>query len=181
MDLQVHHHIHKRPLLVPIMSQTIQSITPHPISPRSILILSTHLHLELPTGLIPSMFPTNILYACFSFSIHTTCPVHCALLHLIILTKLREECKLRRSSLLIFLQPPVTSSLFGPNILFSTLSAITLSLYYSFNVRDQDSHPCRTTGKIKVLFIPIFTFLDSRQEDRFSGLNGSLDHPISVS
>jgi hypothetical protein len=36
----------------------------HPIlSLRSILILSTHLRLGLPSGLLPSAFPTNILYA----------------------------------------------------------------------------------------------------------------------
>ena len=36
----------------------IQSIYPHPTSWRSILILSTHLHLGLPSGLFPSGFPT---------------------------------------------------------------------------------------------------------------------------
>jgi len=40
----------------------IQSIYPHPTSWRSILILSTHLSLSLPTGLFPSSFSTNTLY-----------------------------------------------------------------------------------------------------------------------
>ena len=39
-----------------------QSIYPHPTSWRSVLILSTHLHLGLPSGLLPSGFPTNTLY-----------------------------------------------------------------------------------------------------------------------
>ena len=39
-----------------------QSIYPHPTSWRSILILSTHLCLGLPSGLIPTSFPTKTLY-----------------------------------------------------------------------------------------------------------------------
>ena len=40
----------------------IQSIYPHPTSWRSILILSTHLCLGLPSGVFPSGFPTKTLY-----------------------------------------------------------------------------------------------------------------------
>ena len=41
----------------------IQSTCPQPTSWRSILILSTHLSLGLPSGLFPSGFPTRTLYA----------------------------------------------------------------------------------------------------------------------
>ena len=41
----------------------IQSTYPHHTSWRSILILSTHLRLDLPSGLFPSGFSTKALYA----------------------------------------------------------------------------------------------------------------------
>jgi hypothetical protein len=48
------------------------------------------------------------------------------------------------------LQTPITSSFFGSNILLSTLFSNILCLYSSLNVREQISHPYRTTGKIVV-------------------------------
>ena len=41
----------------------IKSTCPQPTSWRSILMLSTHLRLGLPSGLFPSGFPTRTLYA----------------------------------------------------------------------------------------------------------------------
>jgi hypothetical protein len=63
-------------------ARSIQSVPSHPISLRSILIFSTHLRLGLPSGLFPSSFTTNILYAfLFPHSWYMPCPSHPPWLH----------------------------------------------------------------------------------------------------
>ena len=70
----------------------IQSIYPHPTSWRSILI-STHLCLGLPNGLLPSSFPSKTLYTPLSSPIRATCPAHLILLDFITRTILGEKYK----------------------------------------------------------------------------------------
>ena len=144
----------------------IQSIYPYPTSWRSILILHTHLRLGLPSGLLPSGFPSKTLYDPLSSPIRVTWPAHLILLDFITRTILGEEYRSLSSSLCSLLHSPVTSSLLGPNILLNTMFSNTLSFLSSSNVSNQVSHPCKTTGKIIVLCILIFKFLNSNLEDK---------------
>jgi len=91
-------------------ARSIKSIPPHPISWRSILILSSNLRLGLPNGLFPSGFPTKTLYTSFLSTIRATCPAHLILLDFITQTILGEEYRSLSSSLCSFLHSPVTLS-----------------------------------------------------------------------
>jgi hypothetical protein len=80
--------------------------------------------------------------------------------------KFGVECRSLRFSLCSFLHSAGNSSLSGPNIILSTLFINTLSLRSSVNVADHVLHPHKTSGKIMVLCISIFIFLDNKLKDK---------------
>jgi hypothetical protein len=134
---KVHYRVHKSSPPVPILSQVNPIHIPKPCFPKIHQMLSSHLRLGLPSGLLPSGLPTKMLYAPLTSPMRATFPAYLILLALITLTILGEEYKPCSSSLCSFLQPPITSSLLGQNILLSTLFSNTLNLCSSLNVRDK--------------------------------------------
>ena len=103
-----------------------QSIPPYPTSWTSILILSSHLCLGLPSGLFPSGFPTKTLYTPLlsPYTLHALSLI----LNFITQTIVGEEYRSLSFSLYSFLHSPVTSSLLGPNF-SSTPHSQTPSAY----------------------------------------------------
>ena len=96
--------------------------------------------------------------------IRALCRAHLILLHSVIRKILGEQYRSLSSSLCSFLHSLVNSSLLGPNVLLYTLFSNTVSLRSSLNVSDQVSHPYKTKGKIIVLHILLFKFLDNTLE-----------------
>jgi hypothetical protein len=76
---KVHYRVHKSPALIPILNQInpVHTIPSHPISLKSILILSTHLRLGLPSGSFLLAFPPiSYIYSSSPHSCYMPCLSH---------------------------------------------------------------------------------------------------------
>jgi hypothetical protein len=104
----VHYRIHKCPTPVRILSP-LYSVPTTPPTSRSLLILSSHLHLGLPYGLFPSGFPIKTLCTPPPSPTRATCPAHLILLDFTTRTILGKEYRSLSSSLCNFLHSPYKS------------------------------------------------------------------------
>jgi len=120
----------------------------HHTSWRSISLLSSHLPLDLPSGLFPLGFPTKILYTSLFFHIHSTYPAHLILLSFIARIIFGEQYRSLNSSLCNLLHSPVTAFPLGPDIFPSTLFSTTLNLRSFASMTDQNSHSHKTSSRI---------------------------------
>jgi hypothetical protein len=120
-------------------ARLIRSILPHSISLRSILMLSNHLRIGLPTVLLPSSFPTKTLWA-FLFPMHATFPAQLVFLDLVILIIIWRWVQIMKFLIIQF--SPIFYYFKTPrsNILLSTLSINTLSLFSSLTTNGQFTH-----------------------------------------
>jgi hypothetical protein len=144
-NLKVHYHVHKSPPRFLILNQTNLVHSTQSYFSKIHLVLSSHLRLGLPSGLFPCGFSAKILYV-FLFA-------PCVLHALPISFSLTWSLQLYLAKSTSYeARHYAAFSLFGPNILLSTLFPNTFSLRSSLNVRDPVTHPYKTTGKIIVLY-----------------------------
>ena len=138
------------PITCPYPKPDQSSLCPHPASWRSILILSSHLCLGLPSGLFPTGLPIKTLYTpLLSPVCATSPPIHFSRFD----PPNNIWWGVQIIKLLVMYFPPFPYYLVPLRPKYSSLFLNALSLSSSLNMNDQVSHPYKRTGKIIVLYI----------------------------
>ena len=153
------------PAIRPYPEPDKSSMCLHPTSWRTILLVSSHPSLGLPSSLFLSGFATKTSYA----QLLTPYELHARPSHSSRFDKPNNIWPgIQISKLLImrFLHFPVTLSPLGPNILLSTVFSSTPSLRSSLSGSDQVAHPKKTTSKRKFLYLLMLTILDIKMEGK---------------
>jgi hypothetical protein len=155
-------------------ARSIQPIPKHPKCLLSVSKLFTHLSLGLAVSFLLTFAPKSYMHSSLQYMWCIPCPSYLYWPDHSIYTC--QNYKLWSSPLCSFLQPPVTSSLFCPNILLSILFSNTFSKCSCLNIRDQVSHPYKTAD----FMYSILCFQTANEKTKGPGLHCSKHYLNSI-
>jgi hypothetical protein len=138
---------------------------PHFIA-RPISILYFHLRLGLLSNLLPSGFPTKILYESLLSPVYATCPAH-LILYLIIRIKFGKDGRSHSSSLCSLLHFPCCLVLFRPKYLPQhPILEHPHSLFLSQRKRPRFAPKQNNRKNFSSMCVSIYILLGKELEDR---------------